>query len=394
MKNRIIMPIALLSLFLGTAFAQEDAFLQLARENLKTIEYDGSEFSGEGWQAVLDNTQKSQNVLIGEDHFSNEIPAFASALAQSTTFDNLFIEVDPYSTQIIENSIRNLSPSGREAFNKEFSHLFLFYALKPEYEFLEKVVGSGTNLLGSEQVVAYADRLIFNKLAGESSQPEMKEIYLDIMQKSRSHLDSFLENPQNPMYFMTPEFGQQLDKLEALDIGEYEKGLIEDIKYSIAIYTKMSHKMRVRLLLHQVMDVYPEWKDKRNLFKFGANHMARGESLLTVFDIGNLVANITESNFKESYHLMIVGESGLLGTPFKSFPATKLASGEDHPLSFLKPFFDITEGKDWSYFDLRELRKAFNKKQFQIENDSLRRVINGFDALVIIPEVTAAEFLH
>ena len=47
------------------------------------------------------------------------------------------------------------------------------------------------------------------------------------------------------------------------------------------------------------MNDYENWNGKRNLFKYGANHMARGESFLTVTDIGNLVANIAEANYEK-----------------------------------------------------------------------------------------------
>ena len=40
-------------------------------------------------------------------------------------------------------------------------------------------------------------------------------------------------------------------------------------------------------------------------------HLARGESFLTIYDIRNMVANIAESNFEESYHIMIIGEAGM-----------------------------------------------------------------------------------
>ena len=92
------------------------------------------------------------------------------------------------------------------------------------------------------------------------------------------------------------------------------------MKKSITIYKEQNHRLRIKLILNQLMKDYPLWKDSKNLFKYGANHMTRGESFLTVFDIGNMVANITKSNYEESFHIMIVGESGMMGSIFKSFP--------------------------------------------------------------------------
>jgi hypothetical protein len=52
--------------------------------------------------------QKSDFVFIGEDHFTNEIPLFTSAIATKVEFDNFFIETDPYSAKIIESKIKTL----------------------------------------------------------------------------------------------------------------------------------------------------------------------------------------------------------------------------------------------------------------------------------------------
>lgn len=371
---------------------QDSLFVRLASENVKLFSPEGTNFHGDGWEHIKNKVQTSTNVLVGEDHFSNEIPDFFKALANITKFDNFIIEVDPYSTEIIKQSFDDLSEKQREQFNEKYSSLFSFYALKPEYELLKQMMDSGANLLGSDQIVMYADRLIFQEIAKVTKNSTAKEIYNHICEASRIRLDSFMANPQNPMYFMTPEFIEQLDKLEGLDLSDKEDQIMADMRRSVTIYKERSHKKRVKLIMHHLMEVYPKWNKSKNLFKYGANHLTRGESFLTVFDIGNLVANITESNYEESFHIMIIGESGMLGAPFESFPPTPVNIETGFYLTYLKPFFKITEGEQWHLFDLLPLRKAVNKKQLKIENLNLLRVIKGYDALVIIPEVTAAGF--
>ena len=120
--------------------------------------------------------------------------------------------------------------------------------------------------------------------------------------------------------------------------------------------------------------------------------MARGESFLTVFDIGNMVANITKSNFEESFHIMIVGESGFLGSIFEMFPPTEIDIENGFYLSYLKPLFNITEGNQWHLFNMEPIRKAVEKNHLKIDNVNLLRVVKGYDALIIIPKVTPAKF--
>jgi hypothetical protein len=393
MKNtKFAMPFFVILLGLQSVFAQDSLLVRLASDHTKLFSFEKQEFIGEGWDYIMDRVNKSANVLIGEDHFSNEIPAFFKAISNNTKFDNFYIELDPYSTQIIAKSFSDFSVNEREKFNSNYSSLFSFYALKPEYELLEHLTESGANLLGADQIVMYADRFIFQDIVNRTVNSEAKEIYKNVIQQSLLHLEKFYENPQNPMYFMTEGFSNQLGKLEDLDLSEDEDLIIADMRRSVTIYKEQSHKKRVKLILHQLMKDYPKWNNSKNLFKYGANHMARGESLLTVFDIGNLVASITRSNYEESFHIMIVGKSGMLGSPLKGFPATPVDAEEGFYLKHLKPFFKMSESSQWQMFDMIPLRKAVEKNVLKIENVNLLRVIKGFDVLVIIPEITPARF--
>ena len=237
----------------------------------------------------------------------------------------------------------------------------------------------------------FDDRLIFQDLILKTKNQEAKKIYESVCEKSKAHLDEFLTNPQNPMYFMTPSFGEDLSKLQDLDLSPIEDEIIDKMRLSVEIYRKQSHRIRVQLIKHHLMQDFDKWKGKRNLFKYGANHMARGESFLTVTDIGNLVANIAEANYEKSFHIMILGESGMQATAFETFPASPIDPNGFY-LKHLQPFFQITEGNDWAVFDLVPLRKELERGKLTIENQNLIRSIKGFDVLILIPKVTAAGF--
>jgi len=376
-----------------SGFAQDSIFNRLATENLKLFAPNDESFMGDGWEYIKDKVENSQNVLIGEDHFSNEIPFFITAISDITKFDNFYIEVDPYTTKIIDDSFK-LSPEKRKDFNNKYKSILSFYSLKPEYDMLSHIKNSGANLLGSDQIVMYDDRLIFEDIITRKKNTQAIPIYNYIIEKSIKHWEDFNKVTHNPMtlFFMTEEFLEQLNKLEQLDLSVEEDQIIHDMRLSASIYKEQNHSKRVKLILHQLMKDYPKWKDSKNLFKYGANHLARGESFLTVYDVGNMVSNITKSNFEESFHVMIIGESGFLGSIFEIFPPTEVDAENGFYLSYLKPFFTITEGNQWHLFNMEPIRKAAEKNQLKIENVNLLRVIKGYDALVIIPEVTPAKF--
>lgn len=295
-------------------FSQDSIFSRLAKENLKLFSPHTDGFSGDGWDYINNKVEISQNILIGEDHFSNEIPLFIKAVSDISKFDNFYIEVDPYTTKLLGNSFK-LTKEGRETFQNKYKNLLSFYSLKPEYDLLEHIMNSGTNLLGSDQIVMYDDQLIFEDLLRRTQNTQAIPIYKYIVEQLKRYYEDFLKNTKNPMtmYFMSSDFLIQLDKLEELDLSEEEVKIIKDMRMSVSIYKEQDHYKRVKLILNQLMKDYPKWKDAKNLFKYGANHMARGESFLTVYDLGNIVSNITKSNFQESFYIIIVGESGFRG---------------------------------------------------------------------------------
>ncbi len=382
----------LISFTVNTGLAQNSLLEEILEKYAHTFVLKEEAFRGQGWDVIINEVRQNDNILIGEEHFTNEIPLFVKNISKAQDFDNFYIEVDPYSAGIIKNAITELSETERTAFNEKYKDLFSFYALAPEYDLLKDVVRSGTNILGSDQIAMYADRLIFQELIRETANKKAQLLYREICAKSELHLNRFLENPENPMYLVTPEFSEKIEALQQMTLSNQEHEILKALLKSVAIYTSgpKGHEKRVKLLKHHLMQDYDIWKDQRNLFKYGANHMAKGESLLSVFDIGNLVHNISDANDKKALHIMVIGQKGKVGAPFKKFPPRPVDTGS-WPLKSLSPFLNTEEGA-WKVYDLRMLRKDLVEQKHSVEDMTLQRVLKGYDLLVVIPEVTAAGF--
>ena len=375
--------------------AADDAFAELARQHQHPMSVTGDNFAGPGWDLISERVAGAQQVLLGEDHFTNEIPLLIGAIAGIGNYDYFYIEVDPFSTRIIERSFLDMNAEQRAKFRREFGDLYSFYALQPEYALLDRLVRNGAGLLGSDQIVMFSDRLIFQDLLARTENELAQEIYSRIVRQSQERFDRFLQNSGQPdfslFYFMSGEFATDLDQLSELSLSEEEQAVIDAARRSIDIYQKQSHRTRVQLIKHQLMLDYPRWIGGRNLFKYGANHLARGESFLTVQDIGAMIANLAEATYQESVHVMVLGESGEQGSPFRGFPPSEV-DPEGFYLKHLQPFFRLTEGPDWAVFDLVPLRRAFERGELSIDNINLVRSIKGYDLLVLIPVVTPAGF--
>lgn len=375
--------------------AEDTTLAGLARQHQFAMSERDGAFAGPGWELLSERIAAAQQVLVGEDHFTSEIPRLVAAIAEIGDYGHFYIEVDPFSTRIIERSIRELDPARRLQFRRSYGDLYSFYALAPEYALLEQLVAGGAGLLGSDQVVMYADGLVAQDWAVRSANEQARAIYRRMEQQSRERLERFLQNPEQPdftsLYFMTPEFAADLEQLASLELSAEEQDLVAAMRRSVDIYQTQSHRTRVQLIKHQLMADYPRWIGSRNLFKYGANHLARGESFLTVQDIGALVAELAEAAYQQSVHVMVIGESGAQGAPFRGFPATPI-DPEGFYLKHLQPFFALTAGADWAVFDLVPLRRAQERGELAIDNVNLLRSIKGYDLLVLIPQVTPAEF--
>ena len=374
-----------------TVFSQDALITNLAKQNLETFAVSGSTFNGAGWNTLLDQVQKTDFVMLGEDHFTNEIPFFASALSDKVHFDNFICETDPYSAKLISGMMGTASDTQLKKYVADFGNVFSFFALEPEFRLMQKLVKANTTVYGTDQIVMNADRLICSALKAKTRNVKAKKIYEAIAAKSKACFDAFLKDPNQPMYMMTDDFDKQVAALLSQKLSSEELQKIADLKLSAKIYKEQNHHLRIQLMKSNLMKVYPQWAGKKNLFKFGAGHLAKGESFLQIYDLGNLVDNLADSQFKKSLHILVLGKSGAQGSPFKGFPEQPIDTKSDD-LKALQPLFNAVDGEQWHCLDLLPLRKAMEKKEITIEDILLARVIKGYDFVVIIPKVTAAKF--
>lgn len=176
-----------------------------------------------------------------------------------------------------------------------------------------------------------------------------------------------------------------------LNLSQAEKEKIEALSLTSRIYKRQSHHLRIQLMKNNLLRVYSKWENRKNLFKFGANHLAKGESLLKIYDIGNLVNNVADSKYKNSLHVMIEGKSGTQSLPFNGFPEQSVDENGDN-LKSLKPLFNCVTTEQWHCFDMLPIRVALESEKLIVKNNELSRIIKGYDYVIIILKVTAAKF--
>ncbi len=366
----------LLTLFITNYnYAQNRVLDSLVQKNGFSFQPDKkSSFQGKGWDVLLNEMKQSNSVLLGETHFTNEIPYFTNAVINKVQFDNYFLEVDPYSVDIIETKIKSLSDQQLDSFVKEYSTNFSFLEYEPEFALFKDLVKRNTKIYGVEQISIFADQMIISRLKETSKNKKAVAIYEQMLHNSKLAAS---KDGMEKYYLLSEDCLQKIDSLLKLKLSDKERKQIIDLKLSREIYSKRNHPLRIQLMKSILLNQMPDWKNKKNLFKFGAVHVPKGETILTktdIYDIGNLISNIEEANYRKSLHIMLVGQG----------------EDEDDNTSF-KSFLNVAKDDQWYCFDLRPLKKSILQNKQKIDDVYLSRVIKGYDYLIYIPKVTKSK---
>lgn len=373
-------------------------FTRLLRQGTYPLQVDKQQFSGPGWDKLQKASQASQVVLIGEDHGIAQIPVLTAALAQLIKPKLYVAEIDPYTAQTLTDLLQQ--PGLPTAHQQRYFQGFSFYSWAQEYQLLQQLHRQGTQLVGLEQInYAFAGQL-FTQMAQQAQQPTTKTY---LAQQADRYQRQY-ETAMRQHTYVKPSQAS-MDSLQAMTHQEGLKlrKMVHDFTASYQIYDAIerrtgSHQKRLNLMKRTLLETLKpdggtvDQALPRMLFKFGANHMARGLSMWSgVYDVGNLVLNLTDAHDQKSLHIIVMGKQGQkAGYADIDDRAKEVAvsySATDN--AFLQPFFDQTT-THWQVFDLRFMRQAIITDKLQASEQQLEAMVLGYDYLVVIPETTAS----
>ncbi|OJJ14183.1 hypothetical protein BKI52_43720 [marine bacterium AO1-C] len=400
-KIRLII-VGLLYLQAITFVQAQEILTELIKENHYNIQPTKESFSGKGWEKVLQAAQKHKYFLIGEDHGFAEVPKLTAALAKQVNYQVFVSEIDSVTASLMQE-LAQKSAADIQQFHQQNPSALSFYSAVEEFELAKLLAKQGAAFWGLDQVSLFSTGLVLRQLAKKASGKKVKSLALQLSEKSDN---LFRESAKTGKYdnifiFSTPK--STLDQLEKACVNEnaQAKALLRELLITWKIYNKAGHKRRIAHMKQKLLNYYFAQRSKAQkgskvLFKFGANHVAKGKSLLSSYDIGNLLANLAHAENEQTYHLMIVGKTGVANSflPTKGMNQTRFdIANKKNPLNGLTPFYGQLKQEGWAFFDLKPIRKKLNKKRVFVKSKILERVIQGYDGLIIIPEVQASHLL-
>jgi len=379
------------------AFAQDSTFTRLLRKNQYPLTQNGKQFTGSGWEKLLQDVRKSQVVLVGEDHGTAQTPAFTAALAREFKPATFVAEIDPYQAQDLARLADQ--PGLPVAFQQQHPMGLSFYSWTEEFELAQALRSQKVQFLGIDQVNCFATGRFYGRLAelttNKATQNFLRRQAAVYQAHDRQAFDAGLERLS-----ILQQSPASLDSLVSLTRKESPavQQMVQQYRTSAGIYQAQVHQERVNLMrrnllqgLHPVASP-PGPPLPKVLIKMGAVHIARGATLLGgTFDVGNLALSLAEAQDQKSLHILVAGKQGTKLAGFSLADVRKnVVTYSNAEEAFVQPFPVPAGSTAWQVFDLRPLRSALLNDKLKPTTNDLATVLLGYDYVIIIPETTAS----
>lgn len=409
--------------FLGTAAAQpqppappqkpiEERLLERALENTLALNFDGSRFSGPGWDLLVREGATSEFTLLGEEHGLAEVPVLARELFKALRpagYDTLAIEVSPPIADDLDRAARG-GIEGLIQFCKTYPPGAAFYFWRTEAELLAAaraaVPGQRPALWGLDYEMV-ADRRLIARLR-ESAPPSAKAALDALDAASRAAWETW-RTTHNPGVLFT--FSGDPELVRAVrnawpkpdrNVAQILMTLEETLEINRLFQTKTwdSNERRARLMRRNFVDhlnrAAAEGRRPKVMLKMGENHVQRGVNWTGNFDVGSLVHEAAQIRGGKAFALLVGGGAdahhGVLNPTNMTTADAPVDMLAQMGMSFLVKAAPSTTPV---VIDMRPLRSLLGRTSNlqAFNNPEAVKNIFAFDVIVLWPRSTAAQLL-
>lgn len=352
----------------------------------------------------------AQYVLVGEAHFSQEIPRFTVALCHQMAPKGLramAVETGPEAVRILNSDLRRADRTARlSAFMRRHPDAMAFQNNIAESTMsadCAREAGSAFQLWGLDQEFFGASGFMLEEMASAAQGPTAKEAIARLIElDQRATAEAISSGSPGKLLIYTVGDAQMGAARTAIakDGGSRALQLFDGLAETRAIFLASSSGIgdpngrRARLIKRTIssyLESVPE--SSRVLIKFGDVHVAKGINSLRQRDLGNFVAEHAEGRGALSLHILVVGKEGSLGAynglgrQVKVEPYMPIGD-VDYPWLAEALAARPKQGApaDWILLDLRQLRDI----PAQEMPATWRQLVLRYDLVAIAPKLTPA----
>ncbi len=354
----------------------------------------------------------SRFVLLGEDHFSREIPQFAAALCDLIHPDVSAVEAGPYAARFV-GSFLGRSDRVEQVRHRDQAHPdnMAFLDVQEENDLAAHCAAASRSahfeLWGLDQEYVGSAGTLLEAMMDTKPGPQTTAAITAAMARDRSAEAEARTSGKLEQLFLLASTEADVAPLEqavATDGNAATKALFSEFIASRHIYQMHleglpdANMVRAQLLKRHFMADYTRLQarnsEARVFFKFGGMHTGKGFSFLHQRDLGNFVAEQADLEQAKSLHIFVMGVHGVRAYPgaygrpvvpqpfdLRSDPERKWLA----PALTPGPQDSRDKGATWTLFDLRKLR--FGRVALPSEWEHL---VYSYDLLIIVPEFTAS----
>lgn len=368
---------------------------ELVARHTHAFNYTATGLDGPGADLLRRETARSQFVLLGEEHMDHAVPVFAGGLFtllhEAHGFRHLVVEQDPVAMEdILAPDLRG-DPVKLGALARRLPSLFEFSS-DEDLTFLAQVsrlVDGPDAIWGVEQTTGAIRYL--EELAGLSPELAVRHQTLALLQAARAadpgpdYSVNWLANLQTPaaLASLTDAFqaepGSRAARLlaglakSAEVFGYYTRAEAGEL---VGLYNNTVREEVLKAnFLRRYHAAAAGGRLPKALFKFGSNHLYRGRNPTQAFPIGNLAHELAIVNGREAYGVLVQP----LGRDYIAYA--------DLP-AWMRPLLPAAEPAEPTLINLRELRRfqrLLREKLAPADIENFRTLINGYDAIVLLP---------
>lgn len=392
--------------------SREQRLSTRAGEHRRRILFDGSRFSGPGYDWLVEQGRAAHFFLLGEEHGIAENPKLAAQLFTALApagYSKVAIEISaPMAGQID----RALTASGAEGLTRLLADprsAVAFYGMREEAEWLaaarRAVPGRERFLWGTDYDVA-ADRRLIEILKGKRK-PAPAVAALAVLERASSESWAKYAETKSPQYIFgfagDPALVRSVraawpkPDAESLWILDTLEETFEINRLWVAGRPWESNERRGAFMRSNFLRHWRAEKkggrSPRVFLKYGASHVVRGRNSTETFDLGSLVPEIAAIENGKAFSMLVLPGAGSSIASFDPTSFTyKPAKYDGVYQNGLEPILRQAWPDAMTLFDTHPLRPMLGHSKTPA-NPDLLRLVHGFDAILVMSGSTPSSNL-
>jgi len=390
--------ILLLSILSTTIFAQEKLKSSDISEFAYTFEINNDNIIGSGAKILENKISEIQFFLLGEQHYSPEISEFTNAILpklKHSNFKYFTVEVGPNSTEKMVTVIKekkSLFEFNTDFYSNYKDIPFPFFDGKKDELFLKTAINENFEIWGIDQEFLSSQLFLIDEIYNQSNEKHILKPYFDSVKQFV--IQEFKKDKENKNY---PMFANLLESSIVKSFfekckNEQQNKIITDLITSWKIYALNQTKKysennfsRMKYMKRKFGENYQIALKTDSLpkvfLKMGSMHLARGKNWLGIYDLGNMIKELSYFNGTQSTSINCFARF------YKNEDGTTYDYLDDEDGKAYQPILELAKKDKWVLIDTKPILEIVKKKKIKLNKD-LKILLSGFDFVLFSPTKT------